>query len=186
MNEVTFPLATELNFHKFLRHEPRAIAYTAEVVRPRLWELHQEMGSPDIRVTRGELLQALSGTFAPYLKSEKKDEFDIEQVTAGRLDQALEFMKKIDFITIKKAERGKEKDDLIITSRTKAPHVTNFKQYFIDKEAELRFEALEKARKKEERALQKERDRQEKERQEQERKASGQTSLFDYPRTDQK
>jgi hypothetical protein len=100
-----------------------------------LWQLDQTMGGSDIKVTRKELLKTMSDIYVPYLKGPNVDDFNVEQVSSGRLDVALRFLEDIDFIRIKKAERGKEGDDLIITSRNKAPQVNNFIKYFIRRQS---------------------------------------------------
>lgn len=176
-SETSFPLATQLSMQKFLRHDPKAIAYTAEIVRTVLWQLNQTLGSDDIVATRKQLIDAMTTLYPPYLLSHKGDGFDIYQVTSGRVNQALEFLDKIDFVTIKKAPRERENEDVISTSRRKAPQVTNFIEYFIKKEAELRFEALEKARKKEEREQQRKLAKEEKKRQKDALKTAGTQTL---------
>jgi hypothetical protein len=137
-----------------LRHDPKAVAYTAEIVRTVLWQLNKTLASDDIEATRQQLVNIMSTLYPPYLRSHKSGEFDIYQITSGRVDRALEFLQKIDFISIKKAERGKENEDVISTSRRKGLQVTNFRDYFIRKQAELEFDELEKAKKKDERAIQ--------------------------------
>jgi hypothetical protein len=75
-------------------------------------------------------------------------QFDINQVTEGRVNQALNFLSDIDFINIKKQPRGHESEDVITASRAKGRNTPNFKQYFIKKEAELIFSKSEKEQKK--------------------------------------
>lgn len=162
---------------KFLRHEPKTLSYTAEIVRNVLWQLNQTLGSDDIKVTRGDLIEAIRTFYPPYLRSHKSEEFDINQVTEGMVNKALEFLRKISFVTIKKQPRGKELEDSVITSRTKGRDILDFKEYFIRKEAELRYNNLEKEKKKFGREQEWKLRKEEKQRKKQKLKSEGQESI---------
>ena len=178
--EVAFPLATELTMQKFLRHDPKAIAYTAEIVRTVLWQLNATLGSDDVQATRQQLVDIMSTLYPPYLRSHKSEEFEVQQVTSGRVNQALEFLEKIDFISIKKAERGKENEDVISTSKRKGLQVTNFRDFFIQKQAELEYDTQLKAQRKEERATQRRLAREQRQRERDAMRSMGQRRLEEF------
>lgn len=95
--ELSFPLATITSTQKFLRHEPKTVSYIASIVWPSLWQLSMSVGSDDIRVSKSNLIKTMSGFYPPYLKSVKGSQFNLSQVTEGRINKALKFLKKIEF-----------------------------------------------------------------------------------------
>lgn len=161
--EVSFPLTPKASVQKFLRHEPKSDAYIAEIVWAALWQLNPRLGSDEILATKSDLLNILSVNYPPYLKSMKGDSFDIPQATERKLNRALQFLKDIDFIKIRHEQKNGNDEVIISTSRNKGKTITNYKEYFIKREAELRFEDLEKARRKEEKNAKKEEEKRQKE-----------------------
>jgi DNA-binding PadR family transcriptional regulator len=135
---LLFPLATITSTQKFLRHEPKAVSYIASVVWPSLWQLSMSVGSDDIRVSKRNLIKTMSGFYPPYLKSIKGSQFDISQVTEGRINKALEFLEKINFIDLEYEGAEDNREEIVVTSRTKGRNIPDYSEYFKQKEAELR------------------------------------------------
>lgn len=135
---LSFPLATITSTQKFLRHEPKAVSYIASIVWPSLWQLSMSVGADDIRVSKRNLIKTMSGFYPPYLKSVKGSQFDVTQVTEGRINKALEFLEKIDFINIEYEGAEENREEIVVTSRTKGKNILDYSEYFKKKEAELR------------------------------------------------
>ena len=104
-------------------------------------------------------------------------DFDIQQVTEGRVNKALEFLRKIAFVTIKKEPRGKELDDSVMTSRTKGRDISDFMDYLIRKEAELRYANQKKEKNRLGREQERKLRKMDRERKKQKLKTEGQESL---------
>lgn len=172
--EQVIPLATRTSTHKFLRHEPKCISYTAEIVRSALWQLNLSVGSDEIRVSKTDLIDVLETFYPPYLKNDRG--FDIRQVTEGRVDQAIKFLLKFDFVEIEYEQKGTKQEEVIVTSRSKGRQVTNFLKYFQEKEARLRVAKQQKSERRRTRELERQRKKEEKLK----AKLKGQESITKY------
>lgn len=96
------------------------------------------VGADDIRVSKRNLIKTMSGFYPPYLKSVKGSQFDVIQVTEGRINRALDFLEKINFINIEYEGAEENQEEIIVTSRSKGKNILDVLEYFKKKEAELR------------------------------------------------
>jgi len=120
--DLVFPVDENVWKYKFIRQEA-PLPYTAQCVYAILFSLRAEYFQEEFEVRYGVVLDQFNTLFPPWIRS------DVKQLTPGRLNDVLRFLRRIGWIDW---EEGSEQ---IVVDATKGKRMPDLLTFFIDQYA---------------------------------------------------